>query len=102
MVQLSVTSFIEFLGGQGAPVTAASGKGVLDARVPLSPRSSKADIPFCLASYGFWCGWGPRVMLGRGSATTAGGAGLSQAALAAGCPENVGFSAGMSQGFARR
>ena len=33
-------------------------------------------------------------MLGRGSATTAGGAGVSQAALAAGCPENVGLPSG--------
>ena len=34
-------------------------------------------------------------MLGRGSAAaTAGGAGLSQPALVAGCPENVGLSSG--------
>ena len=40
-------------------------------------------------------------MLGSGSAPAAGGAGLSQAAWAAGLAENVGFSGGMSQEFAR-
>ena len=45
MVQLSVTSFIEFLGGQGAPVTAASGKGVLDARLPLFSTLPQGRYP---------------------------------------------------------